>query len=226
MSMRDRHGIYWVTASFFAFVLVLGVLHGCKREKTDSSQPPSPNNVTTDPNAKTPPADPIQAAANLFREPKASLQAIIKASEQKWHAVLPEWWGKPAPDFTLVDTDGQTHKLSDYRGRDVILAFWATWGGSCKLQIPPLKELRDSFAKDKLAILAISGEDAAMVKGFAVEQGVNYTVLLNSGSLAAPYSEIDDYVPSSLFIDGEGNIKLAIRGIVPAADGKAIVQAQ
>jgi peroxiredoxin len=225
MSIRDKHSIYWVTTLFLAFVLVLGVLHGCKREKNEPNQPTSPNNVTTGAAATTPAADPIQAAANLFREPKASLQAIIKASEQKWDAVLREWWGKPAPDFMLSDLDGQPHKLSDYRGKDVIVAFWATWGGSCKLQIPALKELRESYAQDKLAILAVSAEAAALVKGFATEQQINYAVLLNPSGLPEPYSKVE-FVPTSFFIDPEGNVKLVIRGVVPTADAKAILQAQ
>ncbi len=224
MSIRDKHGIYWVTALFLAFVVTLGVLHGCKREKTEPNQPVSPNSVT-DAAVKPASVDPIQAAANLFREPKPSLQAIIKASEQKWHAVFPEWWGKPAPDFTLADIDGKPHKLSDYRGRDVILVFWATWCGPCKLEVPHLKELRNGYSKEKLAILAVSAEAAGLVKGFAGEQQINYTVLLNPGQLPEPYSKVE-FIPSSFFIDPEGNFKLAIRGIVQSGDAKAIMQAQ
>jgi peroxiredoxin len=226
MAMKDRHGIYWITGLFLAVVLVLGVLHGCKREKAEEpSQPVAPNDVTPAPAARTTTPDPIQAAASLFREPKASLQAIIKNAQQRWDAVFPEWWGKPAPDFTLLDINGASHKLSDYRGRDVIVVFWATWCGPCKLEVPHLKELRESYAKDKLAILAISNEAAGLVKNFAAEHGLNYTVLLSPGSLAAPYSEVK-FIPSSFFIDPQGNVKLAIRGIVQAEDAKAILAAQ
>ncbi|MEN6578965.1 MAG: TlpA disulfide reductase family protein [Phycisphaerales bacterium] len=223
--MRDKRSIYGVTALFLAFVMVLGVLHGCKRESPEPNQPASGNDVTPAPVSKDRPADPIQAAANLFREPTPSLQAIIKASEQKWHAVFPEWWGKPAPDFALTDIDDKPHKLSDYRGKDVILVFWATWCGPCKLEIPHLKELRSSYSQDKLAILAVSDEKAALVKGFVAEQQINYTVLLKSGELPEPYSKVE-FIPSSFFIDSEGNVKLAIRGIVEAGDAKAIMAAQ
>jgi len=225
MAMKDRKSIYWVTALFLVFVLVLGVLHGCKRESPEPNQPASGNDVTPAPAAKNPSVDPIQAAANLFREPKASLQAIIKASEQKWHAVFPEWWGKPAPDFALTDIDGKPHKLSEYRGKDVVVVFWATWCGPCKLEIPHLKELRNSYPQDKLAILAVSDEAAALVKGFVAEQQINYTVLLKTGDLSEPYSKVE-FIPSSFFIDPDGNVKLAIRGIVETGDAKAILQAQ
>lgn len=226
MAIRDRHGIYWITALFLAVVLVLGVLHGCKREPQEPNQPASPNDVTAAPASRTTTVDPIQAAANLFREPKASLQGIINNASTRWDAIARESWGTLAPDFTLTDLDGNSHKLSDYRGKDVIVAFWATTHTTCKLQVPALKELRESYPKDKLAILSISNEPAAVVKGVAAEQGINYTVLLSSGPMVAPYREIGQYVPSCLFIDPDGRIRLAIRGVVPTADAKAILQAQ
>lgn len=227
MTIRERRGIYWITALFLAVVLVLGVLHGCKRqEDPDSSQADSPNDVAVAPVAKTPAADPLQAAANLFREPKASLQAIINGASQRWDAIAKESWGTLAPDFTLTDLDGNSHKLSDYRGKDVVVVFWASWCSPCKLEVPHLKELRAGFPADKLAILSVTNEAAALAKTFVSEQGINYTVLLNPGVLTSPYSEISQYVPSSIFIDPEGKIKLAARGVVPAADAKAIIQAQ
>jgi len=227
MAIRDRHGIYWITALFLGVVLVLGVLHGCKREKEEPpAQPVSPNEVTATPAARTTTVDPIQAAASLFREPKASLQAIINGASTRWDAIARESWGTLAPDFALTDIDGNSHKLSDYRGRDVIVAFWATTHTTCKLQVPALKELRDNYTTDKLAILCVSNEPAAVVKGVAAEQKINYTVLLSSGPMVAPYREVGQYVPSCLFIDPEGRIKLAIRGVVPTADARAILQAQ
>lgn len=226
MTIRERHGIYWITALFLAVVLVLGVLHGCKREGPDPNQTPSPNEVTAAPAGKTTAVDPLQAAANLFREPRASLQNIIKGAEQRWDAIARESWEKPAPDFTLTDLDGTPHTLSSYRGKDVVVVFWASWCSPCKLEVPHLKELRAAYPADKLAILSISNEAAALAKTFVAEQGINYTVLLNPGTLASPYSEVSQYVPSSVFIDPEGKIKLAIRGVVPVADAKAIIQAQ
>jgi len=226
MTIRERRGIYWITALFLAVVLVLGVLHGCKREKEEPQPPASPNSVAAAPASRTTPADPIQAAANLFREPKASLQAIITGASQRWDAIAKESWGTLAPDFTLMDLDGTPHKLSEYRGKDVIVVFWTTTHTTCKLQIPALKELRDSYSKDKLAILSVSNQPAAVVKGVAIEQGINYTVLLSSGPLTEPYRQIGQYVPSCLFIDPDGRIKLAILGVVPTADAKAILQAQ
>ena len=226
MSIRDKRSIFWVTALFLGVVLVVGAIHGCKREKQDEpNQPPAPNNVTAAPAAeRTTTPDPIQAAANLFREPKASLQNVIKAA-QTWYPAFEGWQGRPAPDFTLTDIEGKTHKLSDYRGKNVVVVFWASWCGPCKLEVPHLKALRESYPDAKLAILAISSEPRGIVETFAKEQGLTYTVLTSSGGLPAPFSEVQA-IPSSFFIDPEGVVKLGVIGIVPTEDSKAIIQAQ
>jgi len=226
MATGNRYGIYAVTATFVAFVLVLGALQGCRRAKTPATGSTPAEGVKAVPAAATETAkSPIETAASLFREPKVSIQNIVKAGKDRWTPAFEQWWDKPAPDFTLTDIEGQTHKLSDYRGKDVVVVFWATWIGACKLEVPHLKELRSAYPKDKLAILAISSEPIAMVKAFAAEQGVNYTVLTSSDNLPTPFDQVK-LRPSSFFIGPDGKFKLAIEGMVPAADGKAIVQAQ
>jgi len=226
MAIGNRHGIYWATAAFLAFVLALGALHGCKRPKPSAAESRPPEGVQAVPAANKEPAkSAIGAAASLFREPKASIQNIVKAANERWTPVYQQWWDKPAPDFSLTDIEGQTHKLSDYRGKDVAVVFWATWCGPCRLEVPHLKELRNTFPKDKLAILAISSEPAALVKTFATEQGINYTVLTSSGSLPTPFDQVQN-IPTTFFVGADGKFKLAVEGMVPASDAKAIVQAQ
>ncbi len=225
MATRNRYGIYGVTATFLAFVLVLGALQGCRRKTPAAGSTPAEGVKAVPAAAKETAKNPIETAASLFREPKASIQNIVKAGKDRWTPAFEQWWDKPAPDFTLTDTEGQTHKLSDYRGKDVVVVFWATWVGACKLEVPHLKELRNAYSKDKLAILAISSEPIALVKAFAAEQGVNYTVLTTSGSLPTPFDQVKLW-PSNFFVGPDGKFKLAIEGMVPAADGKAIVQAQ
>jgi len=226
MATRNRYGVYAVTAAFVALVLVLGALQGCRRTKTPATEAAPTEGVKAVPAAaKETPKSPIETAASLFREPKVSIQNIVKAGKDRWTPAFEQWWDKPAPDFTLTDIEGQTHKLSDYRGKDVVVVFWATWVGACKLEVPHLKELRSAYSQDKLAILAISNEPVALVKAFAAEQGVNYTVLTSSGSLPTPFDQVKLW-PSSFFVGPDGRFKLAIEGMVPAADGKAIVQTQ
>ncbi len=226
MATRIKYSIYGVTATFLAVVLVLGALQGCKRKAPPTGSTPAEGVKAVPAAVKETAKNPIETAASLFREPKVSIQNIVQAGKDRWAPAFEQWWDKPAPDFTLSDIEGQTHKLSDYRGKDVVVVFWLTYGGACKLQVPHLKELRNAYSKEKLAILAISNEPVAMVKGFAGEQGVNYTVLTGSDSLLpTPFDQVK-LRPSSFFIGPDGKFKLAIEGMVPAADGKAIVQAQ
>ena len=226
MATGNRHSIYWAIVTFLALVVALGVLPGCKRQKSPAPEGTPATGVKAVPAASKEPAQsPIETAASLFREPKVSIQNIVKAASDRWSPVYQQWWDKPAPDFTLTDIEGQTHKLSDYRGKDVVVVFWATWCGPCKLEVPHLKELRSAFPKEKLAILAISNEPTALVKAFAAGQGINYTVLTSSGSLPAPFDQVKN-IPTTFFVGSDGKFKLAVEGMVPAADAKAIVQAQ
>lgn len=226
MATGNRHGMYWATATFLALVLVAGAFHGCKRQKAPAAESPSSDTVKATPAAaKEVTKSPLETASSLFREPKVSIQNIVKAAKDRWTPVLESWWDKPAPDFTLTDIDGQTHKLSEYRGKDVVVAFWTTWAGPCKLEVTQFKELRNTTPKEKLAILAISSEPTALVKTFATEQGINYTVLTSSGVLPSPFDQVKN-IPSTFFIGSDGKFKLAIEGMVPAKDAKEIVQAQ
>ncbi len=109
-------------------------------------------------------------------KPKTKLADVIRHAKT-WGAINPSWHGKPAPDFTLQDIKGQTHKLSDYKGKNVMLVFWATWCGPCKMEVPHLIEFRNSNSSNELAILAISNENAEKVKQFVEAQKINYTVL-------------------------------------------------
>ena len=220
MATRTRSTLFCllVCLSLLAFALT-----GCG----DDAEPPAdPNTAAAEPvsNTEQASADPLEAAAGLFREPTASLQNIIKAAKT-WNVAFEQRWGKTAPNFTLSDIEGNVHNLSDYRGKDVVVVIWATWVGTCKLQVPGLKELRNSFEEKDLAILAISNEPPGVLKEFAQTHEINFTVLSGGSNLAAPFGEVE-YAPSSFFIDSRGRFKLATTGLVPAEDAKAIVQAK
>ena len=161
---------------------------------------------------------------------KLSLSNVIKTAIT-WGPVYESWYGKAAPDFTLTDITGKEHKLSDYRGRNVMLVFWATWCGPCKVEVPHLIALQNVLGKDKLVILAISYTSPVnttkMVKDF-VEQNkrINYTVFSsNPHIMPRPFNDIR-YIPCSFFIDTEGKIKLATSGLLALPDMKAILQAE
>lgn len=153
-----------------------------------------------------------------------SLENIVK-SAQTWDTSFTSWIGRQAPDLTLEDIEGRKHTLTDYRGRDVLVVFWATWCPACNLEIPHLIELRKAFSEDELAILAISNEPPEHLRHFAEARGVNYAVAsLGRTTLPAPFADVTS-IPTTFFIDRRGTIKLAALGSVSFEEAKAILRA-
>ncbi len=226
MAVWNKNTIYYgVTALVLAFMVGLAVLNGCKKEQPPvKAGAPTANTAAPSPTAEGT-KDPIQAAKGLFSDSKASLQKAIDEAKT-WEPAFEQWQGKIAPDFTLTDIEGNVQKLSNYRGKNVLVVMWATWCGPCKLEAPELIELRKSVPQDKLAILAISREDAALLKNFVAQNQLNYTVMSSAGAtLPSPYSEVQA-IPSGFFIDAEGKIKLSTMGMLPRVDINKILDAK
>lgn len=158
--------------------------------------------------------------------PKSSMTlAEIAKNAYSWEPAYQNWYGKAAPDFSFTDISGKTGKLSDYKGKNVLLVFWATWCGPCKAEIPHIIALRNVVSADQLQIIAISNEEPAMIKQFAEEAKLNYTVTADTPNLPLPYNQIDA-LPSSFFIDKQGNIKFGTMGSIRLGEIKAILNAQ
>ena len=204
-----------------AIVLIAAVvLTGCKKQPAESTQSETRAKNT---------GESEKPDTEITTTPKMSLNDVIKAA-RTWGPAYKSWHGKMTPDFTLTDIAGKQHKLSDYRGKDVLLVFWATWCPPCRIEIPHLIELRKTIGEDKLAILAISNEKPDLVKGFVAKQKINYTVLLDKGNMPEPFGVMRIYrttgIPGGFFIDPEGKIKLATSGLIPLDETKAILQAE
>ena len=155
---------------------------------------------------------------------KPKLSDIVNAA-RTWGPAFTPWYGKPAPDFTLTDINGKKHTLSDYRGRDVVIIFWATWCRPCHMEIPHLKKLRETTSENELAMLAISNEPVDLVRSFAGQAQMNYTVLTDPGTMPSPYNQVNA-IPSSFFINPEGRIKLGTSGLISLEEIKAILEAE
>jgi peroxiredoxin len=152
-------------------------------------------------------------------------QEHIAEYQKTWNVAFTASFGKVAPDFSVEDIDGKMHKLSDYRGRNVVVVFWATWCPACNLEIPHLNELRKTLAEDKLAILSISNEEPEHLKYFVALKGINYTVASPGVNfLPEPFSNVTS-IPTTFFIDPEGKIKFAAVGLVSLADARVIMNA-
>lgn len=206
--------IILIAIIFAAVLLALGIFKKRPVEKLPSESPVQNNTEVAKADVNSKPAAAV----------KMRLEDIILRA-RTWGPVYESWLGRQAPDFTLSDTTGKQHKLSDYRGKNVVIVFWATWCGPCKMEIPNLIALRNTVSTDNLAILAIStGEPAEKVINFAATNRMNYTVLLDSGNLPSPFDKINA-IPSSFFVRPDGKIKLATSGLMSLGEIKAIIQA-
>src|SRR5690242_16222960 len=99
--------------------------------------------------------------------------------------------GKEAPDFVLKDLDGKKVKLSDYRGKAVLLNFWATWCPPCKVEMPWFVDLQKQYGNDGLVVLGVAMDDSepGTIAKFANEMGVNYPVLLGTDKVSDDYGD-------------------------------------
>ncbi len=147
------------------------------------------------------------------------MDVLLKDAFQ-WKLLAKNWYGKWAGDFTLTDINGKVHKLSDYRGKDVIVLSWAVWCPGCQSQIAILNEIRERISKDKLAILAVcyqtnTGKDTLkMVKEYAAKHKIRFPVFYVALDAVPSPFDMNLFVPASYFIDSRGNLKLAVEDIV------------
>ena len=112
-----------------------------------------------------------------------------------------------APAWELKSLDGQTLKSSDFKGKVVVLVFWATWCRPCLAEIPDLVSLQNSYGKDGLTIVGISVDrgDPAKVQSFAKEKGLNYPVVFADKLVREAYGGIE-VIPATFLIDKEGKL--------------------
>jgi peroxiredoxin len=121
---------------------------------------------------------------------------------------------KVAPDFTLTDANGRAITLSAYKGKVVLLDFWATWCGGCKVEIPWYVEFDKKYRNRGLAVIGVSMDDQGMrvVKPFLAQKNIEYPVVIGSEALAKRYNL--ESMPLTLLIDRNGRIAVSHAGIV------------
>lgn len=139
--------------------------------------------------------------------------------------------GKPAPGFALTDLKGNKVTLTSYRGKAVMINFWATWCGPCKIETPWLVELRNKYAAQGFEVLGVDTEGDELKKDdkagwakataaatkFANQEDISYPVLLDGDSISRDYGGLDD-LPTSFFVDRKGVIVAAQMGLTSEQD--------
>ena len=119
-----------------------------------------------------------------------------------------------APSLALKDLKGNTVKLSRYKGKVVLVNFWATWCAPCAAEVPGLVKWQNEY-KDELQIVGITypPTSLAKVRRFIRDQGINYPILLGSKATKRLF-EPSDNLPITVIIDREGNIGDRIDGVI------------
>lgn len=119
----------------------------------------------------------------------------------------PNMAGSTAPDFTLQSLEGATVHLSDYRGKAVVLNFWATWCAPCKIEMPWFVELQKEYGPQGLQLVGVAMDDAAPkdISAFAKQMGVNYPILVGKEAVGQSYGGIP-FMPETFYIDRSGKI--------------------
>ena len=114
---------------------------------------------------------------------------------------------EPAPAFDLQDLNGKSVKLSDFKGKVVILDFWATWCPPCRAEIPHFVELQNEYRDKGLVVVGVSLDQGGpgVVSSFVKQQGINYPIVMGDDSVTSKYGDIQA-IPTTFVIDSNGNI--------------------
>jgi peroxiredoxin len=160
------------------------------------------------------------AAAVLLASLAAAEQPSVRA------ALQPAKERKAAPEFALKDSSGKTVKLKDYRGKVVLLDFWATWCHGCKQEIPWFSEFERTYGAKGLAVVGVSMDEGGwkVLRPFLAETPVPYRMLLGDEATAKLYGI--ETMPDTFLIDQHGKLAAAYRaGLVDKDDVEANIKA-
>ena len=127
-------------------------------------------------------------------------------------ADLKLWNGGPTPALVLQDLEGRTHRLADYRGRVVVINFWATWCAPCRDEMPSIQSLKNRMAGRPFTVLAVNlDEPESRIRKFLSEVKLDFSVLLDpeKKSARAWGARI---LPSSFVVGPDGRIRYTLVG--------------
>jgi peroxiredoxin len=132
---------------------------------------------------------------------------------------------KAAPNFNLKDAGGQSVQLSDYKGKVVLLNFWATWCAPCRIEIPWFKDFEKEYKSRGFAVLGVSLDEEGweVVKPYIEESAINYRILMGNDAVADQYGGVSA-LPTTFLIDPDGRIAAVHVGLVSKDDYRTDIE--
>jgi len=148
--------------------------------------------------------------------------AATRAADRRFTATSTALIGKPAPDFTLPDLTGRPFHLSDHRGHVMVLAFWGTWCGPCRAEMPMLAALQREFAASGVEVLPVAFDDPAKVQVFLQKKKLSFHSLVDrSGTVAGVYGA--HAIPKAFLIGAGGVIQTVVFGRQRETDFRRLI---
>jgi peroxiredoxin len=148
-------------------------------------------------------AQKAQPPVTLLDQSNRTVQQDVASDEG-----LPNLRGKKAPKLTLKTLDGRKVSLADYKGKAVLVNFWATWCAPCKLEMPWFVDLHKQYAPQGFEILGVSmdeAKDRGQIGKFSQKIGVNYTILVGDDAASKAYGGVE-FLPTSFYVGRDGKV--------------------
>jgi peroxiredoxin len=154
----------------------------------------------------------VRTRTRLLARALAILFAAAIVAELFHAAIARDLTGAEAPDFALRSTSGQNLRLSEYRSEVVALAFWASWCGSCREELPGLERAQQALGGDGLRVLSVSFDEAAeAARDTAAAARVSFPVMVDPDGEVGRLYDVDD-LPLVVLIDRGGKVRGAYQG--------------
>jgi|RhiMetdeSRZDD1v2_1073273.scaffolds.fasta_scaffold51495_2 peroxiredoxin len=146
----------------------------------------------------------------------ASSQAEVKVSPDR---------PPPAPQFALKDFEGRVARLNDYKGKIVVINFWATWCAPCLAEIPEFVRLQRSYRNRGIQVIGVTYPpvNPARVRRLAVKSRINYPLLFGNRRIAKLYG-VTNLLPVTIIVDRQGRLEARIDGVTDLQEVKKILQ--
>jgi peroxiredoxin len=139
------------------------------------------------------------------------LGSMFAGAAQAAPALTP-WGGGPAPALALRDLEGRAHSLGAYRGKVVLINFWATWCEPCRLEMPSIQRLRERLGDKGFAVLAVNvDEPDARVRQFLKQTGLDLTVVMDPNKTVTRNWGVR-YLPVTFIVGPDGRVRYRVVG--------------